>query len=523
MAHPNVSRWSLKAACGTLHDRRGSVAVPFAVMLLGIVFVAGLGIDSGRGYSAKGRLQSAVDAAVLAASNVFIEDDKREPLFQEILKQNLATEAFETISAEYSYTRANGGQGKVTAALPVSLLAITGKQSLDIKVESSAKQLPLDLEIMFVLDVSGSMNIGLNGERRITALKRAAKRTVDMLDKARMPGQNIRFGIVPFTMNVNIGTRNDRYVDQTNHALFNGTNWAGCVLERPAPHHHRDTYTGGVARDGGRWHAYIAPPEPNSSSRCENPSNGTNTAYRSIDLVGARGQFDSQTKGPNFNCVRHPIVELSNDAQQIAAEIDALTPVPNMGTIVAPGVGWGHRLLSPEEPFIEGAPFSGSVRKMMIVITDGEQTTEGPWMGDMCRGDTNTTTAYQFNPATLGLDGATLNTTGPRDLFSPYGYMLDSNPMGGGGAASWTDVDDQMEALTLTACDQFKARDTGSKTVELFTIAASNDAAPGTRVHTILQKCASTNRHFFFANDAAALDEAFMAITREVTKLSLTN
>ncbi|MEQ1731984.1 MAG: pilus assembly protein TadG-related protein, partial [Vicinamibacterales bacterium] len=504
-------------------DHRGSVAIPFAVMLFGLVFLAGVGIDSGRGYSAKGRLQSAVDAAVLAASNVFVEDDKREPLFQEILKQNLANETFATFNAEFRYTRASGGLGQVTAALPVTLLAITGKESLDIKVESSAQQIPMDLEIVFVLDVSGSMRAAMGGETRMDALKRAAKRTVDMLDKVRMPGQNIRFGIVPFTMNVNIGTRNDRYVSQTNNALFTGTNWAGCVLERPAPHHHRDTYTGGVARDGGRWHAYIAPPEPNSSSKCQNPSNGTNTGYRSIDPVGPAGPFDSQTKGPNFNCVRHPIVELSNDALQIAAEIDALTPVGNMGTIVAPGVGWGHRLLSPEEPFTDGAPFSGSVRKMMIVITDGEQTTEGPWVGGRCTGDTNTTSAYQFNPATFGLDGATLNTTGPSDMFSPYGYMLDSNPMGGGAASSWSVVDDQMEALTLNACDEFKARDTGSKTVELFTIAASNGAAPGTRVHTILQKCASTNRHFFFANDAAALDEAFMAITREVTKLSLTD
>ena len=189
------------------------------------------------------------------------------------------------------------------------------------------------------------------------------------------------------------------------------------------------TISSAAPAGGGKWHAYIWPPEPNSSNSCINPSNGTNSGYQTIDAVGSGGIYDGDTLGPNYNCIRLPIVELTDSASDIETEIDKLEAHGNQGTIIAPGVAWGHRVLSPGEPFTGGADF-GDVRKIMVVITDGQQTTEGPYHSGTCTADTNASETYQFNPSSFDLDGDTISTNGPRDMFSPYGYMYDSAPTG---------------------------------------------------------------------------------------------
>ena len=334
-----------------------------------------------------------------------------------------------------------------------------------------------------------------------------------------MPGQSVKYSIIPFTMNVNVGTSNDSFVENTLSPLFNGTTWAGCVLERPTPYHNQDVFNAGDAAAGGRWQAYIWPPEPNNGSTCINPSNGNNDGYNSVQTVAAGGVFDSWTKGPNFNCVRHPIVSLTSSASDISAEIDALESHGNMGTILAPGISWAHRVLSPGQPFAEGQAFSQDVRKIMIVITDGEQTTEGEYQSSGCDSSSNTGSSYLYNPQNAMLDGLTLSATGPVDMFSPYGYMLDSQPLG--AASSWSDISDQLRDVTLDACNKFKAHDsTGS--VELYTIAASSSAGPGTDVYDLLRQCATSSDQFYYADSADDLEEVFVAIAKQATDLRLT-
>ena len=50
------------------HDERGSIAIIFAVSLIVLTGAVGLAIDFGRAYSSRQHLQSALDAAVLAAA-----------------------------------------------------------------------------------------------------------------------------------------------------------------------------------------------------------------------------------------------------------------------------------------------------------------------------------------------------------------------------------------------------------------------------------------------------------------------
>ena len=499
----------------------GGVVLLFSLLMPVIVLFGSIAIDYSRSISLQRMAQAAIDAAVLAASDALLADDLRQEKFASVLAANFSHSDAASQRSSFEYTRAAGGSGMLAFDYTSGLLHVAGFDTIGIQVKSQARQDLFDLEIALVLDVSGSMLSSMGSTTRLEALKSAATKLVTELDAARLPSQSIRFSIVPFTMNVNIGTANASFVDDTTNALFTGTSWAGCVLERPSPYTNQDVYRSGDAKNGGNWQAYIWPPEPNSDDNCINPSNGTNAGYRRVEKVGRNGTFDPWTQGPNYNCVRHTITPLTSSVSDTLNAINALSSHPNMGTILAPGIAWGHRLLSPEQPFTEGASFGPGVRKIMIVITDGEQTTEGEYQINSCSSSTNTSANYRFTPSNLKLDGSALTRTGPRDMFSPYGYVFDSAPFGSN--SNWKEVQQHLATVTLDACNEFKGRANGSNSVSLYTIAASTGAGPGTKVYDLLQQCASSERNFFYAADDTKLKDAFYAIARESTQLRLTN
>lgn len=487
-------------------------------MIFVLMGMGGVALDVGRAYSIKSKAQSALDAAVLAATNVLVADADRQSVFAAVFAENFKASDGKLAKVTYNYAKDSGGVGKVEFVYRSYLAGVLGKSEFTEMIESYAAQTEGDLEIVLVLDVSGSMRAPMGSGTRLAALKSSAKNLIDILEKAKMPNQSIKYSLVPFTMNVNIGTDNAAFVDNVNSPLFAGTTWAGCVLERPAQYANQDVYNGSFASSGGRWQAYVWPPEPNKSNTCVNPSNGTNLGYKSVQSVGPRGKYDPWTKGPNYNCIRHSIVPLTSDATEIESAVDTLESHPNMGTILAPGISWGHRVLSPEAPFSEGASFSAKTRKIMIVITDGEQTTEGEYQSASCTTETNTVTPYSYDPLGGLLIGGKLQNTGPRDMFTPYGYVYDSQPFG--SVTSWKDVRNQLDTVTLDACSKFKAR---GGLVDLYTIAASSAAGPGTAVYSLLEKCATSPKQFFYAKDADKLAEAFLTIAKAATPLRLTN
>ncbi len=504
-----------------LRRQDGAISVLLAAMLIVVLSVISMSVDYGRQVRLAAAMQSALDAAVLSASAADLDDTVRQDRFNAIFQENYDIDESLLVTLDFTYSATDGGHGTATYKIPSTFSAVLGKDNLRATINSYADMSLVDIEVVMVLDVSGSMRANMGAQSRLDALKSAAKKLVDTLETNKKGNQSIKYAIVPFTMNVNVGTSNTAFVTNTNHSLFTGTAWAGCVLERPGSFTNDDTYnSAAAAAGGGKWHAYIWPPEPNDNNQCINPSDGTNSGYQTVETVGTGGTYDPWTKGPNYNCVRLPVVELTDSATDIETEIDKLESHSNMGTIIAPGVAWGHRILSPEEPFAEGADF-GDVRKIMVVITDGQQTTEGPYQSGTCTADMNTSSTYQFNPATFDLDGDPISTNGPRDMFSPYGYMYDSAPTGG-VTANWDAVDDAMEAMSLDACSQFKNRDPNGESVQLYTIAASTSAGAGTSVYDLLQQCATDSEHFFYAEDAATLEQAFETIAKKASNLRLT-
>lgn len=367
-----ISHWTraqLSLVRGLANDRSGSVAMMFALVVMVLLLMVGIAVDYGRTLTHREKMLSALDSAVLVAATTPGAADKKINAFRNAFKsQYPETGPVSSLHMALDTSGSDQIVGTASARIQTSFLNIFGFNSIAVGVKSAAKT-ATGVEFALVLDVSGSMKFpDMSGRRRIDVLKEAAAGLVDTAVANAGPGANLKFGYVPFTMNVNIGASNAGYVTGSNDALFAGTQWAGCVLERAPPNHLSNAYSG-----SNKWRAYIYPPEPDNSS-CDNESNGTNAGYKNIDAYDPSNP-NPYTRGPNYNCVRHPIAPLTTSSSTIKTQIASLTAEYNMGTILAPGVTWGARLLTPNAPFSGADAIGGGTKKVMVMLTDGAQTT----------------------------------------------------------------------------------------------------------------------------------------------------
>lgn len=494
----------------------GAIGIVLALAASVLVATGGGAVDVWRKNVEEGKLQAAVDAGALAAAASLGKDSAREKAAIKTFRANYQTKNTK-ITEKVTFNSDGTIAMTASGTIPSSFLGVIGMTSLNVEAKAVVDRNRQDLELALVLDVSGSMSFPIDGQSRLSVMKSVTTELVDKLDAAASGASGVKVGIVPFNMTVNIGTKHASYVTGVNHPLFAGTSWAGCVMERPAPYTNSLDYDGNDSSDRGKWHAYISPPTPNSvtAGNCYNPSNGTNSGYAAVEGNSGSNLYKAVTSGPNFNCIRHPLLPLTDRLGDVRTKIDELTAEPNFGTIIAPGVGWANRLLSSVEPFRQARPAGPGVKKVMVVLTDGGQTTEGEFVYQDCNKQQNSVTPFSFDPASFKLKGNVLSTNGPFDQFSPYGFIRDSDPFGT-SPSSWSDVTRDLANVSLDACKT--AKDQG---VEIFTIALSSDAGPGTGIYDLLSNCATDPEHMFYAADADGLKAAFDGIGELIANVRL--
>ena len=505
----------------------GSVAIIAAIALSGMMIAAGIAVDYGNSITVRSKMQSAADAAALAAAATQLTTGERKKLAQDVFAKNIDADQF--ISAPTVGVVIDKNKEVVVSAsgkVRTNFMSIAGFSDILVAVNAAAGLNSMNAEIALVLDVSGSMRAGMGGQTRIDVLKQAAHDLIDTVSSNNGGSKPVKFGIVPFTANVNVGPDQNQFITGSNHALFAGTTWAGCVFEHPPLQTVFPGFTGIDVKANNKWHAYIWPPTPDGvpssgAGRCINPSDGTNDGYEAV-TTNAAGDYNPWSSGPNYNCVRHPILPLTSTVSDVHDKIDELTAESNMGTIIAPGISWGKRILEPSAPFSEATNFSSDMRKILIVLTDGEQTTEAEFQPDSCHTATNTTTSFSFNPGDFNLSGNTLSNVGPDDLLTPYGFILDSDPFGT-SPSDMNDVKDDLQTVSLAACTEANAPQAGGREIEVYSIAVSSSAGPGTSVYSLLRDCASKPENFYYADDGAALAKAFEDITESVLNVRLTH
>jgi Flp pilus assembly protein TadG len=193
-------------------DRRGNTLAMMAIALIPMTGLAGSAVDTARVYYVKVRLQQACDAGVLAGRKLmngtdFTSDAQSQSraFFANNFKSGMLG------SETPAFTPRKTGENQVaaiaTVTVPMTLTKMMGMAPIDLRVECEAKLEIPNLDIMFVLDTTGSMSDPNPGDSvtKIAALRTSVMNFYDAVEGAKKTGTQVRYGAVPYSSNVNVG------------------------------------------------------------------------------------------------------------------------------------------------------------------------------------------------------------------------------------------------------------------------------------------------------------------------------
>ncbi len=301
-------------------DRSGNFALTAAVLSLPLFGAAAFAVDYVNAASYRADIQNAVDAAVLSAasSNKTTEAELRI-VAEEALRGNLPKGVRDDVSVKGLVVSADGRVTlTVDGVLPSTFAHLFNFDTLKVNVAAQASRPgSQSLEVALVLDNTGSMK-----GQKLADLKTATLEMITTFEQATE--LKTKMGVVPFGDYVNVGLGN------------RGRSWLQV--------------------------------EPDSKSRI----------WRGC--VGSRANPDDTRKGRtdrpipglmNVACVA-PILPLTDKFDSVRTAVSAMQA--NGLTYVPAGVLWGWHVLAPGEPFAEAAKPAKTLRKFMIVMTDGANT-----------------------------------------------------------------------------------------------------------------------------------------------------
>ena len=227
-------------------DVRANTLAVMAMALIPLAGMVGGGIDISRMYIVKTRLQHACDAGALAGrkamaggtwnqtvkiNNVDVANYPKVAA-EDFFDANFNKAAYGLVSQSDDQTRSfseNAGKvsGSASVQLPMTLMRIFGRTNETLAVTCEADMRLPNTDIMFVLDNTGSMDCKPDGSScgsagsasKMAGLRVAVKCFYEIVarldtDAACTTGTpsggtgaetQIRFGFVPYSMNVNVG------------------------------------------------------------------------------------------------------------------------------------------------------------------------------------------------------------------------------------------------------------------------------------------------------------------------------
>jgi Flp pilus assembly protein TadG len=153
---------------------KGQIAIIVAISLIVLIGMVGLAIDSGRGYGVKAKLSAAVDAAAIAAARgLTIGDDDAERLAnaqasaQKFFNGNFPNNYLGSTPTSLNTTAVHKEDGywqvnvSATANMPTTFMRVLGQN--EINVSATGEVIRRDVDIMLVMDTSGSIGSAMTG------------------------------------------------------------------------------------------------------------------------------------------------------------------------------------------------------------------------------------------------------------------------------------------------------------------------------------------------------------------------
>jgi Flp pilus assembly protein TadG len=483
-------------------DRRGNVAVIFALALLPILSATGAAVDITRALQVKARLSSALDAAGLAAGKKIDSDDATIIATAEAyFAANYPADALGVPGHLLIDIQDDTIRLRVTADVETTIMSLMGFDEIQVGAETEISRAVNGLEVALALDNTGSME-----GTKLANLKTASHELLTILFGDQVAPEHLKVSLVPFAAGVNVGSafnrewldmagtssiHSENFTTGTNlWTLFSNVNlvnrdWNGCLMERPGNLDEVDTPPTPGSPDTF-FVPWLAPDEvgdrnTNINSYLPDGTFSSRTSPATIQSSTAKyvnASVTSTSRGPDYNCRNTQILTpLTNDKALLDTRIDQM--VAAYLTHIPIGLAWGWRTLSPGAPYTEGALYSDQdTIKALVLMTDGENTI--------------------FNG-----DAHNIST------FSGYGYLSKRRL----GTTSPTTAVSRLNEKTARLCTNVK-----SAGIRVYTV-AFQVTAPATL--TLLRNCASAPEMFFASSDGAALSTAFRTIATELASLRI--
>jgi Flp pilus assembly protein TadG len=313
-------------------DRRGNVAMLFALSAFVLIGFVGAALDFSRVMTLRMAAQNALDAATLAAAELQSRGGASNADLQRVavamFDANMSNAADHVCAAPAITRDAASGRVSIDMScdMPTSLSGLLGFPRLTFATASTVEYARAKLDVALMLDVTGSMS-----GQKIRDLKSAAKLLVDTVVDPSGDGEDVRVALAPFSASVNAGA----YFRRATGAAAGGN----CVTERTG----REAYTDSAPRAG---------------------------AYSAV--------------GP-ANCPSAAILPLDNDPDDVKRRIDSFTA----GGMTAGhlGIAWARYLVAPtwsgvwpadSEPLPYNQP---QAVKAVVLMTDGQFNTQYSALG----------------------------------------------------------------------------------------------------------------------------------------------
>jgi len=335
-----VSHW--------IADRSGSYAVIFAISLIPILVAIGGAVDLSQAYIVKQRLTRALDAAGLAVGGMTgATTAQMQATAQSYFNANYPASKIGTPATLVVTPLNNTVTLSVSATMPTSIMGVVGINTLNIKASSQITRMGKKLEVALVLDTTGSMA----SSSKLTTMQTAAKNLIDTVSAAAVNQGDVKIAIVPFTVDVKVGT------------AYKTANWIKWNWTTPKT----QTCTGSGKNKTCSDTAYSI--SPSTWLGCvidrDQDYDISNTPALSTNVA-------TQYPADNGDCYTEALMPLSYDWTALKAKITALSANGNTNTTI--GLVWGWQMVSQGSTLSSAAAPDSKLDKVIVFLTDGDNT-----------------------------------------------------------------------------------------------------------------------------------------------------
>ncbi len=358
----------------------GNVMMTFALSLLPMIGFVGAAVDYSRGNSAKAAMQQAIDATGLMLSKdapTMLQSElnqKADGLFKTLINRP----EIENIVVTPTLTTPEEGAFKlavnVTGMVQTAFMKLFGKDQLDLNAYTEIKWGVKKLELALALDNTGSMS----SSNKMTELKKAllnvqgqngatADGLLETLKKAAKQAGDVKISVIPFDTAVNIGTshKNDSWIDWDG-----ATNklWGSCNKSISDGVQYNKTQCQNI--NNSNWTTWSSS-DKNSWTGCVVDRTQNNDVSDATPDGSAAKKFPANKRCDLVEAL--PLTDIWDTGYQtLKDKINAMSPQGY--TNVTIGLEWAWHSLTSNLPFTEGSVDKPDVDKVIILLTDGDNT-----------------------------------------------------------------------------------------------------------------------------------------------------